>query len=232
VQVARTEPLANEVRHFLDCIDDYGQPLTDGAEGLRVLQVLEDAQLSMKEGLPTFGCEKQEYPDWVELIADALENADEELPYTVHPLAEVETEDIGEGTVIWRWTHIMPRARIGEGCMIGQGCFIGANVVIGDGCRIQNGAQLFEGVTLGDRVFIGPGVVFTNDRHPKLLNSSLDYGWLEKTLVRNGATIGANATIRCGVTIGEGATIGAGAVVTKDVPNLETWVGNPARLLR
>ena len=109
--------------------------------------------------------------------------------------------------------------------MIGQGCFVGPNVVIGDFCRIQNGAQLFEGVTLEPRVFVGPGVVFTNDRQPRVGDE-----WsLEPTLVKKWASIGANATIRCGVTIGEGATIGAGAVVTKDVPSLETWVGNPAR---
>jgi len=228
VQVARTEPLANEVRHFLDCIDDYGQPLTDGAEGLRVLQVLEDAQLSMKEGLPTFGCTAHE-DDWLDRLTRALEcECEPEPSYTVHPLAEVETDDIGEGTVIWRWTHIMPGAKIGRDCMIGQGCFVGRNVVIGDYCRIQNGAQLFEGVTLGKYVFIGPGVVFTNDRYPMV---SEEYR-LEKTLVQSGANIGANATIRCGVTIGGAAMIGAGAVVTKDVPDTQTWAGNPARLLR
>jgi len=227
VEVAKQEPLAREVTHFLDCIDGICTgPLTDGAEGLRVLQVLEDAQRSMQEGQPIFANARPN-PAWYENLIKELRQVKQEPAYMAHELAEVETEDIGEGTVIWRWSHVMEGAKIGRDCMIGQGCFVGKNVVIGDGCRIQNGAYIFEGVTLEDRVFVGPGVVFTNDRHPR---AGVPCEW-EETVVRRGASIGANATIRCGVTIGEGATIGAGAVVTKDVPAGETWAGNPAREL-
>ena len=235
IPVERAEPLAREVAEFLDCVDDYRQPLTDGAEGLRVLQVLEDAQRSMREGQSIFANARPN-PAWYEELIQELQCPVQpeigedccKTMYTVHPLAEVETDDIGEGTTIWRWTHVMPGAKIGKGCMIGQGCFIGEGVVIGDGCRIQNGAQLFQGVTLENRVFVGPGVVFTNDRKPRV---SLDWR-AEPTLVRYQASIGANATIRCGVVIGKGAMIGAGAVVTKDVPAWETWVGNPAHPIR
>ena len=237
VPVKAAEPLANEVWEFLRCIDQNNRdpdvrPLTDGAEGLRVLQVLEDAQRSMQEGRPVFQC-GMEKVNWLDRLLGDLQcefkpeiREDCSKPsYTVHPSAEVETDDIGDGTIIWRWTHVMPGAKIGPGCMLGQGCFVGRDVEIGDDCRIQNGAQLFEGVVLEHDVFIGPGVVFTNDRNPRV-GITRDF---EGTLVRTGASIGANATIRCGVKIGKRVTIGAGAVVTKDVPAGETWVGNPAR---
>ena len=236
VPVDKVEPLAIEVLAFLECVDQNNRypdrkPLTDGAEGLRVLQVLEDAQRSMQEGRPVFQC-GMEKANWLDRLLEDLQCKVEpeirdcsEPSYNIHPLAEVETDQIGDGTTIWRWAHVMPGASIGRDCMIGQGCFIGRNVVMGDGCRIQNGAQLFEGVTLEDDVFIGPGVVFTNDRYPK---AGVD-GLLEGTLVRRCASIGGNATIRCGIEIGPDAMIGAGAVVTKDVPPGATVFGNPAR---
>jgi UDP-2-acetamido-3-amino-2,3-dideoxy-glucuronate N-acetyltransferase len=133
---------------------------------------------------------------------------------------------IGAGTRIWHFVHVMPGARIGAGCVIGQGCYVGA-VTIGDGCRIQNHVSLYDGVTLEDEVFLGPSCVFTNVRHPRAHVARRDA--YAPTLVRRGATIGANATIVCGVTIGRYAMVGAGAVVTHDVPDHAIVVGTPAR---
>lgn len=145
-----------------------------------------------------------------------------------HALIELPVE-IGEDTQIWHFVHVMPHARIGKKCTVGDGVHIAGSVVIGDGCSIQNGAQLFTGVTLEDEVFVGPNAVFTNVAIPRaFLNRKNDF---RPTLVKRGASIGANATIRCGITIGEYAMIGAGAVVTKDVPAYEAWIGSPAAFL-
>ena len=144
----------------------------------------------------------------------------------VHPTAIVETTNIGAGTRIWQWVHVMPGAWIGARCSIGQGCFIGS-VRIGDGCRIQNHVSVFDGVTLEDDVFLGPSCVFTNVKHPRA--DVPRRGEFLPTRVGRGATVGANATIVCGVTIGPYAMIGAGAVVTKDVAAYALVVGAPAR---
>ena len=143
--------------------------------------------------------------------------------FLIHHLAEVEGE-VGLRSQVWRWSHIAKTGKIGNDCMVGQGCYIAG--IVGNNCRIQNGAQIFEGVIIEDNVFIGPNVVFTNDR-----KTGHKSEYLEQTLVKQMATIGANATIVCGVTIGEQALIGAGSVVTRDVPVGETVVGNPARIL-
>ena len=133
---------------------------------------------------------------------------------------------IGDGTKIWHFVHVREGARIGARCSIGQGCYIG-NVTIGDGCRIQNHVSIFDGVTLEDDVFVGPSCVFTNVVHPRAHVSRKHE--LAPTVVRRGASLGANATILCGVTIGEHAMIGAGAMIVDDVPAHAIVVGNPAR---
>lgn len=130
---------------------------------------------------------------------------------------------IGDGTKIWRFTHIDSDAVIGENCTIGQGCYV--NGVIGSGCKIQNHVSVFSGVEIGDDVFVGPGVIFTNVLRPRAFKKALLFA---QTIVKKGVTIGANATIICGVTIGEYAFIGAGAVVTRDVRPGSLVVGNPA----
>lgn len=148
----------------------------------------------------------------------------------IHPLAEVETESIGDGTKIWRWAHVSRGVKIGRNCVIGQGVFIGPNVVIGDYVRIQNNAYIPELVTLEDQVFVGPCCVFTNFKYPKSPKSEVcdRSGW-EPTLVQEQASIGANATILCGLVIGKNATVGAGSVVTKSVLSESVVYGNPAK---
>ena len=148
--------------------------------------------------------------------------------YFAHETAVVdEPASIGAGTKIWHFSHIMSGARIGERCTIGQNVFIAATARIGDNVKIQNNVSVYEGVDLEDDVFCGPSCVFTNVMKPRSAFPRRDRSF-DKTLVKRGATIGANATIICGVTIGEHAFIGAGAVVTKDVPAHALCFGNPA----
>jgi UDP-2-acetamido-3-amino-2,3-dideoxy-glucuronate N-acetyltransferase len=135
---------------------------------------------------------------------------------------------VGDDTKIWHFTHVMPGARIGRGCNIGQNVVVSPDVVIGDNCKIQNNVSLYTGVVLEDDVFCGPSMVFTNVVNPRShVPRKNEY---RQTLVKKGASIGANATIVCGHTIGHYAFIGAGAVVTKDVPGYALVVGNPGRV--
>ena len=147
----------------------------------------------------------------------------------IHPLSDVQSENIGKGTNVWQFCVVLPQAVIGSGCNICAGCFIENDVVVGNDVTVKCGVQLWDGVTVEDGVFIGPNVTFTNDKFPR------SKVWPEefmRTTVRKGASIGANATVLCGITIGENAMIGAGSVVTKDVPAGELWTGNPARFVR
>ena len=138
-----------------------------------------------------------------------------------------EGASIGEGTRIWHWVHISANARIGRRCSLGQNVFIGNRVCIGDNCKIQNNVSVYEGVTLEDDVFCGPSMVFTNVINPRShVSRKHEY---RDTLVKRGATLGANSTIICGVTIGEYAFIGAGAVITRDVKSYALMTGVPAR---
>lgn len=145
-----------------------------------------------------------------------------------HPSAIVdEGAQIGEGSRIWHFVHVCGGARIGKGVSLGQNVFVGNRVVIGDRCKIQNNVSVYDNVTLGEGVFCGPSMVFTNVYNPRSLIERKDE--YRDTLVRKGATLGANCTIVCGVTIGEYAFVGAGAVVNKDVPAYALMVGVPAR---
>jgi acetyltransferase-like isoleucine patch superfamily enzyme len=155
----------------------------------------------------------------------------------IHPGAEVSPEaEIGDGTFIWRNVQIREQARLGRNCIVGQSAYIDFAVVIGDNVKIQNNASLYHGLELEDGVFVGPHVIFTNDRVPRAVNpdgslKSADDWTVGRTRVGHGAAIGAGSVIVTGVTIGRWAMIGSGAVVTKDVPDHALVVGNPARLL-
>lgn len=145
--------------------------------------------------------------------------------YYYHETAVIdEGAVIGEGTKIWHFCHIMSGAQIGKNCSLGQNVFIADGAKIGDGCRIGNNVSIFDGVELLDDVFVAPSVVFTNVKRPRA-NIQIDHVRYSPTLVKQGATIGANATIICGVTIGKYAFVGAGSVVTKDIPDFAmAWV--------
>ncbi|MCX5719080.1 MAG: acyltransferase [Nitrospirae bacterium] len=146
----------------------------------------------------------------------------------IHKDAVVESRNIGGGTRIWRNVHVMPGAVIGNDCNIGEGCYIENYVRIGNGVTIKNNIAIWDNITIEDDVFIGPAAVFTNDLRPRAFNKKRPEDFMS-TLMKRGATIGANATIVCGITIHEYALIGAGSVVTRDVPSYHVVYGNPAR---
>ncbi len=151
-----------------------------------------------------------------------------EPSYFAHDTAVIDRgSDIGEGTKIWHFTHIMPGCKIGKHCNIGQNVVVSHEVVLGNNVKVQNNVSIYTGVTCEDDVFLGPSMVFTNVSNPRsAVNRKGSY---EKTLVRQGASIGANATIVCGLTIGRYAFIGAGTVVTKNISDYALVVGNPGR---
>lgn len=149
-------------------------------------------------------------------------------PYFAHPTAVIDEGCvIGKGTKIWHFSHIMPNCVIGENCNLGQNVVVSPEVVLGNNVKVQNNVSIYTGVICEDDVFLGPSMVFTNVINPRsAINRRSEY---KKTMVRKGATIGANATIVCGIEIGAYAFIGAGAVVIRDVPPYALVVGNPAR---
>lgn len=151
-----------------------------------------------------------------------------DLKYYAHPTAIIDEGcEIGNGTKIWHFSHIMPNCNIGENCNIGQNVVISPEVVLGKNVKVQNNVSIYTGVKCEDDVFLGPSMVFTNVINPRsAVNRKNQYA---KTIVKHGASIGANATIVCGHDIGRFAFIGAGAVVTKDVPDYALVIGNPAR---
>ncbi len=154
------------------------------------------------------------------------------MKYYKHESAYVDEPcEIGEGTKIWHFSHIQSNAKIGKNCVLGQNVNVGNNVTIGAFCKIQNNVSIYEGVTLEDYVFCGPSMVFTNILDPKCKYPQAGSQYYIKTLVKEGASIGANATIVCGNTIGKHATVGAGATVTKDVPDYALVIGIPGKIV-
>ena len=154
------------------------------------------------------------------------------MKYFVHESAIIdEPVDIGEGTKIWHFSHIQSGVSIGKSCVLGQNVNVGNNVVIGNNCKIQNNVSVYEGVTLEDFVFCGPSMVFTNILDPRCKYPQVGSKFYLKTLVREGASLGANCTIVCGNNIGRNAMVGAGSVVTKDIPDYALVVGSPAKII-
>lgn len=216
------EPLKLECTHFLECIAVRKIPRTHGQSALKVLQVLAAAQESLESGgrvvlLKTISAEKETKS------ATPAENV------FIHPTSIVEPGvSLGNGTNIWHFSHIMPGVTTGQNCNIGQNVFIGAGVKLGNNVKVQNNVSIYEGVILEDDVFCGPSCVFTNVFNPRShIPRKNEY---RPTVIKKGATIGANATIVCGYTIGRYSFIGAGAVVTKDIPDYALVYGNPARI--
>jgi len=212
VEVDKDEPLRAECDHFIDCIKTRKTPRTDGNEGLRVLRILNSCQKSLE-------LERK-------IMLDEV--SQEKTPHFAHETAIIdENVKIGAGTRIWHFSHLLSGTVIGKKCNIGQNVVIGPNVVIGNGCKIQNNVSVYEGVTLESDVFCGPSMVFTNVMNPRsAISRKNEYC---TTLVRKGASLGANCTIVGGIVIGEHAFIGAGTVVLRDVPAFALMVGNPAR---
>ena len=223
VPIAMSEPLRLECQHFLDCIRDKRVPVTDGSEGLRVLSILYAAQESFNNGSRKISLKK--------LGIKGLRTTN----IFVHPTAYVaESCTIGKNTKIWHNSQIQSGAQIGENCTVGHNCFVGSHARIGKGVKLESNVDVWDLVTLEDYVFVGPSAVFTNDiapraRYPK--KKYPKYGKWTSTLVKEGASIGANATIVSGVTIGRYAFVGAGAVVNKDIPDYAIAVGVPAKVI-
>jgi UDP-2-acetamido-3-amino-2,3-dideoxy-glucuronate N-acetyltransferase len=210
VALPSEEPLRTECRHFLDCVFTRNNPNTDGENGVRVLRVLNAAEQSLKS---------RGEPQTLRKVS---------VKYFVDPTARVDEPcAVGDGTHIWHYSHIMKNSVLGKNCNLGQNVHVASGVKIGNNVKIQNNVSLYAGVELEDDVFCGPSMVFTNVLTPRShVNRRNEY---QRTLVKRGASLGANSTIVCGTTIGEYAFVGAGAVVTKDVLPHALVVGCPAR---
>lgn len=218
IDLSPAEPLELECRHFLRCVSTGARPRTDGADGLRVLRVLDAAQAALLGG--------NETPAGRAYVVGTSTHAGR-APM-IHSSSFIDEPCvIGSGTKIWHFSHILAGTTIGRDCVIGQNVMIGPDVVVGDRCKIQNNVSLYPGVTLEDGVFCGPSAVFTNVKAPRAEVDRREE--FAPTLVRGGATIGANATIVCGTTLGAYSFIAAGAVITRDVPAHALMVGAPAR---
>jgi len=214
VEFEKKEPLEEECRHFLECIQTRNPPRTDGEEGLRVLRLLNACQESLEQ-------QGRQIDPGTPVVAARP-------GYSAHPTSCVDEPcEIGPGTKIWHYSHIMKDCKIGRNCNIGQNVVVSPGCVLGENVKVQNNVSIYTGVICEDDVFLGPSMVFTNVINPR--SHIVRRNEYCRTVVKKGASIGANATILCGHTIGRYAFVGAGAVVTKDVPDYALVVGNPAR---
>jgi UDP-2-acetamido-3-amino-2,3-dideoxy-glucuronate N-acetyltransferase len=233
VPVDGDEPLRLECEHFLECVRERRRPWTDGESAIRVLRILEACEKSSSESLDLVAPGTRTtavQPRHAGLPASVRHLAPTTSPpkFFVHPTAVVDEPcEVGEGTKIWHFSHVMAGSKIGRNCNLGQNVHIASDVRLGDNVKLQNNISVYTGVELEDDVFCGPSMVFTNVINPRShVNRKHEY---QRTLVRRGATLGANSTVVCGVTIGEYAFVGAGAVVTRDVPDHALVMGVPAR---
>lgn len=223
VELETAEPLKQECQHFLDCLANRQTPLTDGREGLRVLKVLGACQKSLENGDNCLRAGNS-HAKGEAARCEAASGKD----YFAHESAYVDQPCmIGKGTRIWHFAHIMKGATIGQNCSIGQNVVVGSAAVVGNGVKIQNNVSIYDAVTIEDSVFCGPSMVFTNVMNPR--SEIVRKDEYRPTLIRHGATLGANSTIVCGHTVGRYAFIAAGAVVARDVPDFALMAGVPAR---
>ncbi len=214
VPIEIVEPLRAECEHFLECVKSRKQPRSNGEEGLRVLRLLRKCQESMESNC---------------LVRVTKPTAAlEEKPYFIHETACVDEGcEIGKGTKIWHFSHIMKDAKIGEDCILGQNVNIAGGVVIGKNVKIQNNVSVYTGAIIEDDVFLGPSCVLTNVTNPR--SQVVRHELYEKTIFHRGTTIGANATIVCGIELGRYSFVAAGAVVARDIPDYALVRGVPAR---
>jgi UDP-2-acetamido-3-amino-2,3-dideoxy-glucuronate N-acetyltransferase len=210
IPIPKEEPLRKECEHFLECVRTGSRPHTSGEDALRVLEVLDACGRSLRHSGTRVPLE-QTVPDFYH-----------------HPTAVIDEPcEIGKNTKIWHFSHIMRDSVVGSGCNLGQNVVISPGVRIGRNVKIQNNVSVYTGVELEDDVFCGPSMVFTNVVNPRShVNRRDEY---QKTLVKRGATLGANSTVVCGTTIGRYAFVAAGAVVTHDVPDYALVMGVPAK---
>ena len=213
IPIEAGEPLNLELSHFIECVKHRNRPRTDGLEGLRVLKILELAEDSIAASS-------------LNINSNHLNSSSSNI--FIHESACIDNDvKIGEGTKVWHFSHILKGSKIGNRCIIGQNVVVGPDVTIGNRCKVQNNVSLYKGVVLEDEVFCGPSCVLTNVYNPR--------AFIERkqeflpTLVKKGATIGANATIVCGTIIGRYSMIGAGAVVKSDVADHAIVAGVPAK---
>ncbi|MEX2523974.1 MAG: Gfo/Idh/MocA family oxidoreductase [Gammaproteobacteria bacterium] len=215
VAIESAEPLREEAGHFLDCIRGNALCRTDGDEAIRVLKVLQASELAISGNRVVRMNELNSAPA-------ALRE------YFVHSSAFIDDGcEIGKGTKVWHFSHVLSGSRIGENCVLGQNVMVGPDVTIGNNCKVQNNVSLYKGITLEEGVFCGPSCVFTNVNTPRAEIERKDE--FLPTVVRRGVTIGANATIVCGTELGEYSFIAAAAVVIKDVPPFALMTGVPAK---
>ncbi len=235
VQIEDKEPLNEECRHFIECVEKGATPRTDGEEGLRVLKVLNALQSSLENSTMPVRIRKAGNGYFANAPQSSLENSTMPVKigqtgngYFAHESSCIdENVEIGKGSKVWHFSHIMKGSKIGENCIIGQNVVIGPDATVGSGCKIQNNVSIYKGVTLEDEVFCGPSCVFTNVYSPRaFIERKSEF---RPTIVRKGASIGANATIVCGVTVGQYGFIGAGSVVKADVIDHAIVAGVPAR---
>jgi len=215
VELESLEPLRAECRHFLDCLQSRTPPVSDGAEGLRVLRVLDACQRSLVNGA-------------IHLEPNDPQAVKRERPYFVHESAYVDDgAEVGAGTKVWHFSHVMKGAKLGERVIVGQNVNIDGGTVIGNNVKIQNNVSVYTGAVIEDDVFLGPSCVLTNVTNPR--SQVNRHSLYETTHLKRGCTIGANATVVCGVQVGRYAFVGAGSVVTKNVADYALVLGNPAR---